>query len=779
MDLKDRNYQPPNSLCDDPPFLFTSDEDDFALSAQRAEEERLLAENLSSDQPIHENIDSFDPPIMFSSDDIIDTGISRQAEIATPRTSEAGNTARSQSSSVGSTFYENSLTLRCQSKDKNTEACRHELVPEALDTYLYPINMEIRDYQRNIIKKALTRNLICALPTGLGKTFIASVVMLNWFRWTKEAKIIFIAPTRPLVAQQVKSFLEISGISIKHTAVLLQSVVNRSDRSQVWADKRVFFATAQTIENDLRNGHVDPKSIVLMVFDEAHKATGNHSYVNVVKMMREVTSDFRILALTATPSGKLDGVQTVIDNLLIAGTEIRSEESIDIRKYVHSREIEKILVDYTPEQQEFIKLANESVQDFFPTLKQASILYSSDVSSIHPFVIQQGIKRYMAGPAARFNNGRKFQIQALAALVGKVVYALQMLKTHGIMPFYQRMHALELEVNGSKGKNAAQLKLNKSFKSILRMCREKIYGEDKGMTYSYTSEERKLGFLSHPKLDLLRHKVDRFFLNHGSDSRVIIFADFRDSAAEIKWILSTFNSERVRATLFVGQATNKKTANNVKGMTQKEQQSILTKFKSGAYNVLVATSIGEEGLDIGQVDLIICYDQSQSPIRNIQRMGRTGRKRDGNIIMLMTKEEANKLSMAFDGHKYIREQIIDNSHISAQTGLLDSRSANNPKFKFTYHPANRMLPSDTEPTYKEVVIQTPAENKEALASNDILSFMKLKPSFKRKSSAEPKRAKLQKQLDDIDLEDLGFRNANDVFAKQLETHHDVVNIHKD
>ena len=55
----------------------------------------------------------------------------------------------------------------------------------------------------------------------------------------------------------------------------------------------------------------------------------------------------------------------------------------------------------------------------------------------------------------------------------------------------------------------------------------------------------------------------------------------------------------------------------------------------------MATCVGEEGLDIGEVDLIVCFDAHASPIRLVQRMGRTGRKRDGRIVILVTegKEE--------------------------------------------------------------------------------------------------------------------------------------------
>lgn len=77
---------------------------------------------------------------------------------------------------------------------------------------------------------------------------------------------------------------------------------------------------------------------------------------------------------------------------------------------------------------------------------------------------------------------------------------------------------------------------------------------------------------------------------------------------------------------------------------------ILERFRQGGFNTVVSTSVGEEGLDIGDVDLIVCYDASNSPIRLVQRMGRTGRKRNGRIVILVGegKEEAVSSLISID-----------------------------------------------------------------------------------------------------------------------------------
>lgn len=84
--------------------------------------------------------------------------------------------------------------------------------------WIYPTNYPIRDYQFNIVQKCLFKNTLVCLPTGLGKTFIAAVVMFNFYRWYPSGKILFLAPTKPLVAQQIEACRGITGIPQEHLA---------------------------------------------------------------------------------------------------------------------------------------------------------------------------------------------------------------------------------------------------------------------------------------------------------------------------------------------------------------------------------------------------------------------------------------------------------------------------------------------------------------------------------------------------------------------------------
>ncbi|GMP47824.1 hypothetical protein CsSME_00015397 [Camellia sinensis var. sinensis] len=124
---------------------------------------------------------------------------------------------------------------------------------EAAKTWIYPVNVPLRDYQLSITRTALFSNTLVALPTGLGKTLIAAVVMYNYFRWFPEGKIVFSAPSRPLVMQQIEACHNIVGIPQEWT-IDLTGQTSPTRRACLWKDKRVFFVTPQVLEKDIQSG---------------------------------------------------------------------------------------------------------------------------------------------------------------------------------------------------------------------------------------------------------------------------------------------------------------------------------------------------------------------------------------------------------------------------------------------------------------------------------------------------------------------------------------------
>ena len=200
--------------------------------------------------------------------------------------------------------------------------------PQKALTYIYPKHPDYptREYQLEITETALNYNTLVSLPTGLGKTHIAAVVMYNYFRWfstgrnsAANGKIIFLAPTLPLVNQQIEACYKITGIPPHETAVMTGKI-KASERKELWKSRRVFYCTPQTVQKDILaacgSGDQDRPAdeetdletaqafskVVCLVLDEAHKATGDYAYTRVVDLLdRAAGAKFRIVGLSATP----------------------------------------------------------------------------------------------------------------------------------------------------------------------------------------------------------------------------------------------------------------------------------------------------------------------------------------------------------------------------------------------------------------------------------------------------------------------------------------------
>ncbi|KAI9806870.1 MAG: 3'-5' DNA helicase [Piccolia ochrophora] len=572
-------------------------------------------------------------------------------------------------------------------KDQHESPTHHKLNHRELQSWVFPINIgSIRDYQYNIIQRGLFHNLLVALPTGLGKTFIAATVMLNWYRWTTESQIVFLAPTKPLVAQQIEACLKIVGIPRSDTTMLTGGIPPGL-RAEEWSSKRVFFMTPQTMINDLKVGTCDPKKIVCVVIDEAHRATGGYSYVEVINFIRRFNSSFRVLALTATPGATVEAVQSVIDALDISKVEIRTEQSLDIRQYVHQRKTEVILFDPSPEQTQMKDSFSKALKPSLDKLNSANAYWQRDPMALTPFILNQARVTWMKSEAGRNQNqGFKGMINAIFSVLASLAHSIELLNYHGIGPFYHYLVGFRRDIKGSKYKK--QIAESADFIQMMDCAHRWVSDTD---------------FIGHPKLGHLRDVVINHFLDAGegrgvdgqppSATRIMVFAHFRDSAEEIVRVLKR-HEPMVRAHVFVGQAGSK---TGSEGMNQKTQLDVVQKFQKGVYNTLVATCVGEEGLDIGEVDLIICYDSSASPIRMLQRMGRTGRKRAGNILLLLMRgKEENSFTKSKDNYQKMQSMIALGNHFSYH----DDRSA-------------RILPRDVQPVPDKRVIEIPIENSQS------------------------------------------------------------------
>ncbi|KAJ3855181.1 P-loop containing nucleoside triphosphate hydrolase protein [Lentinula lateritia] len=577
--------------------------------------------------------------------------------------------------------------------------------------WIFPLNRPKRDYQFDIVRNSLFENTIVALPTGTGKTFIAGVVMLNYYRWFPEGKVVFVAPTRPLVSQQIEACHEACGIP-GSDAIEMTGQVSKPIRHKFWGQKRVFYMTPQTLINDLQSENCDARDIVLLVVDEAHRATGDYAYNQVIRYMMAKNPHFRVLALTATPGGNKEAVQTLIDGLHISHIEIRAER--ELARYNHVKEIEQHVISMTPEINRIKNLFLKLMDSFFKPI--AHIWRGSpNLMRMHPFAatslaasLAQG-QRHLCGPL--------YTLSSFARWLGY------------LMEGTVKMCYDDLEAYAPKATKAKKVHTNPLFLSLMNEIRA----------------QNAQGFKMHPKMEKMKNLIMQHFgarMSEDGDpesgegaTKAMVFVTHRAAVDEIVEVL---NAEQplIRATPFIGQGTDKK---GKKGLAQREQLEIIKKFKNNEFNILVATSIGEEGLDIGEVDLAICYDTQKTPIRLLQRLGRTGRKRSGHVHVLLAdgREEAN-FDKAQSSYEDVQTSIIYGSHLEF------------------YADVERLLPDNVQPQCLEKEME-------------IIPYVRDEAPKKRDNS--PKKGVKRKRNDDIGRNipqgaSTGFVSVADLLVKE-------------
>ncbi|XP_045535011.1 uncharacterized protein LOC106720779 [Papilio machaon] len=499
-------------------------------------------------------------------------------------------------------------------------------------TWIYPTNYPVRDYQFNIIKASILKNTLVSLPTGLGKTFIAAVIMYNFYRWYPLGKVVFTAPTRPLVAQQIEACYNIIAIPPKDT-IEMTGHMQVNTRKAHWMTKRVFFATPQVIYNDIKSGICPGDQIRCLVIDEAHRARGNYAYCQIVSTLTDMGhKTYRILALSATPGSKVEDVITVVKNLHIAHLELRTENCIDVAPYSHSRKISTVVVQLGPELTQLRQQYVDILDGYARRLKQLNIL-QQNIGNLSKGRIVMLYKEYQCKERGARHPQHNYIMKDFTILIA-LYHGLELLVKHGSRVFLNFF---------DEHPEKSWIQSDDRLTVLLERLRDDLginpLSLDRSVLPDGTIPEmpKDLCF-GHPKF----YKLKEIMLEHfqrakreGKDTKAIVFCEYRESVSLVHCLLLQCRP-LILPQMFVGQGASGKDGKTV--VSQKQQLRAMRGFRSGESNTLVATCVAEEGLDVGSVDLILCFDIStRSPIRLVQRCGRTGRERGGQVFILVTE----------------------------------------------------------------------------------------------------------------------------------------------
>ena len=474
--------------------------------------------------------------------------------------------------------------------------------------FIRPGTLESRAYQLSIAMRALDGNTMVVLPTGLGKTAIALIVAASRL-YNEKGKVLMLAPTKPLVEQHYRFFSKFLVIEGKEPECALFTGESPPDeRREAYSRAMIIFATPQVIKNDLLSGACTLADVTLMIVDECHRAVGNYAYVFIASVYRESARSPLILAMTASPGGQEVKVEEVCHNLGIEIVETRTEQDSDVAPYIHEREIQVIEVD--------LPLSLKAAVDDLNDLLEKRIMILRELGFDLPKRQQLSMKSLNALNAViqeriQVRDAAGYTAASIYAELMKLRHAVSLAESQGSRVLALYVHRLFAEGSSAGGSKAAvRLVKDPVFIRLLERC---------------MSWDQEL----HPKLEILA-SVTAEQLAKSPESRIIIFATFRDMVQQIVEYLA---SRGIGAERFVGQATK----DSDRGLSQKKQIDALRRFREGEFRVLVATSVGEEGLDVPSTDMVIFYEAVPSEIRSIQRKGRTGRSGSGRIVVLVTK----------------------------------------------------------------------------------------------------------------------------------------------
>ena len=531
--------------------------------------------------------------------------------------------------------------------------------------------IESRLYQQILAGDVLKKgNTMVVAPTALGKTIVAILVAADRLYKVKNSKVLVLAPSKPLAIQHEASFKEF--INLPCTSIT--GAVKTDERVKRWEESRIISATPQTIESDLLNGRYDLSSVSLIVFDECHHAVGSYSYVYLASRYVQESKFNLVLALTASPGSDKFKIKEVCENLYIQNIVVKTEDDPDVKPYFNPVEIEWVRVKMSSELEKIKSYVDKALKVRLKALKNMGVIKTVSVGKVDILKARGKIQ----GEIARTTNPDKELFHAISILsaVINIQHAQELIETQGVQTFNKYVARLRKK----KTKAAKSLMWDENFSRAVKMAKD---AEKHGWEHPKLREITKILKKELGESDgQTKLKTSRFDdKSDENSSKIMVFTQYRDT---LEMIHQKLEKEGIKSAKFFGQAQK----DGEKGLTQKEQKAIIKSFRKGEYDVLISTSVAEEGIDIPAVDLVVLYEPVPSEVRMIQRRGRTGRKRTGRVKVLVTngtRDEAYFWS-SIRKEDMMKNQLIDPDVLEELNESATERMENEKKVKVIERP---------------------------------------------------------------------------------------------
>tara|TARA_B100000614_G_scaffold58481_1_gene51686 strand:+ start:250 stop:1962 length:1713 start_codon:yes stop_codon:yes gene_type:complete len=442
------------------------------------------------------------------------------------------------------------------------------------------------------------------MPTGFGKTAVQWNCIADALHSNVE-KIIITAPTVGLVEQHRRMILE--RIQIDESKVRTYTGSDRpAKRGQIWDEATLLIATPQVIRNDVDSGLIQLKDVGLLIIDEAHHAKGNHATAQVADRYRQQASKPWLIAATASPGSTQKAIEQLWKRLDVKQIFVQKREDNMLRPYAVDMNIATIRVMLDETTLGLLEPLEAHQFDEINTLRRQGFLAPTE--HLTAGLIEEAAQR--ASIAISRKDPRGYDAARRISDVRRMHMLLGLLKTQGLRSARSYLDRADEQLREGERSTSRFLK-----KQVIHNFRKAVQNMDE----------------CHPKSGLVRQLVEEHLVKNPNE-RILIFSEYRDTVDHIVEDLNKIPNAVVDR--FIGQSKRGRR----EGMSQKQQLEQLERFRNGEMNVLVATSVGEEGLDVPSASMVLFYEPVPSAIRSIQRRGRTARERSGSVHVLVADD---------------------------------------------------------------------------------------------------------------------------------------------
>ncbi len=468
--------------------------------------------------------------------------------------------------------------------------------------------IEARAYQLEATNASLASSTLLVLPTAMGKTAVQWMTIAETLRSTNGMALL-LAPTNALVDQQHRGLERVMNLPDGESIARMTGSIPPAKRKGSWEEHRIVVATPQVVRNDAIKGILDLSKVSILVVDEAHRATGNAAVAQVGDLLIEANEKATILGATASPGWNESAVEEVCERLHLEGIHVRGSDEPMLKPYASNLDVEEIRVPVPSEIRQMARPLVDWLEAIVARERRLGHYIRSGMTTMGG--LNEAMRRVQS--AIEREENMAYRSAGDLGMAIRLYTISNLLVCQGIAASREAIRRMRGRLN-QKGKGERKLR---EFLEDQRIQNLENTLEHMEEIHSKVSFSRRV----------IRQEIAR-----NPEGRMIIFANYRDTVSAIVSFINDIPG--INPTPFIGQANR----GGNDGMSHSEQIKRLDAFRSGEYNVLVATSVGEEGLDIPRADLVLFYEPVGSEIRTIQRRGRTGRHDSGSVYVLIAQE---------------------------------------------------------------------------------------------------------------------------------------------